>query len=67
MCKNFVKNILDNTIFGSFFRFIELLCLKLKDTKTEKEHFFYILTSQIKDKMLTLSFDCYKPILILAV
>jgi hypothetical protein len=67
MCKDFVKNILDNTFFGSFFRFIELLCLKLKDTKTEKEHFFYILTSQIKDKMLTLSFDCYKPILILAV
>ena len=67
MCKDFVKNILDNTIFGGFFRFIELSCLKLKDGKSGKEHFFYILTSQIKDKMLTLSFDCYKPILPLAV
>ena len=51
MCKDFVKNILDNTIFGSFFRFIALTCNKLKDIRGDNEHFFYILTSQIKDKM----------------
>ena len=67
MCKNFVKNILDSCGFGSFFSFIALTSHKLKDIRGDNEHFFYILTPQIKDKMLTLSFDCYKPILILAV
>ena len=50
MCKKFVKNMLDSAIFGNLFSFFALTSLKLKESDNNHEHFFYILTPQIKDK-----------------